>query len=86
MEIVSLEQFKLAYERLSLADQKAVKRAATTLADNTKHPSLRVKRMRTAPGVREASPSRRLRMTFHTEGNTIILRNVGQHDDVLKKP
>jgi len=36
--------------------------------------------------VWEARPSKRLRMTFELKEGIIIVRNVGEHDKVLKKP
>jgi len=36
--------------------------------------------------VWEARSSKRLRMTFEMSGETILMRSVGEHDKVLKKP
>jgi hypothetical protein len=30
--------------------------------------------------------SRSLRITFQIEGDTIVLRNIGQHDETLERP
>ena len=34
----------------------------------------------------EARVSRSLRMTFEIEGDTIVLRNIGRHDETLERP
>ncbi len=49
------------------------------------HPSLGVKKIKGTKNIWEARASRSLRITFNFEGDTIILRTVGEHD-VLSHP
>ncbi len=86
MEILFTEQFEQAYEKLTKAEKRSVRKALTLLGDNPKHPSLRVKKMEGRKNVWEARPSKRLRMTFEMIGEITYMRNVGEHDKVLKKP
>jgi mRNA interferase RelE/StbE len=86
MEILLTEQFEDAYARLSAADKRSVRKAITLLGDNPRYPGLRVKKMEGHRSIWEARPSDRLRMTFEMTEGSIILRNVGEHDKVLKKP
>ena len=86
MEILFTEQFEQAYEKLTKAEKRSVRKALTLLGDNPKHPSLRVKKMEGRKNIWEARPSKRLRMTFEMIGETIFMRNVGEHDKVLKRP
>ena len=86
MEILFTERFEQAYMSLSDAEKRSVRKALVLLGDNLRHPSLHVKKMEGRQKVWEARPSRRLRMTFEMVGEGIILRNVGGHDTVLKKP
>lgn len=86
MRVVFTAQFEQAYEKLTGAEKRSVRKALTLLGDNLKHPGLRVKKMEGKPNVWEARPSRRLRMTFGIAGDTIVMRNVGEHDRVLKRP
>ena len=86
MEILFTEQFELAYEKLTGAEKRSVRKALALLGDNPKYPSLRVKKMEGKQNIWEARPSRRLRMTFEMVGETISMRNVGEHDKVLKRP
>ena len=86
MDILFTEQFEQAYEKLTKAEKRSVRKAITLLGDNPKYPSLRVKKMESKQNIWEARPSKRLRMTFEIVGETIFMRNVGEHDKVLKRP
>lgn len=86
MDVLFTEQFEQAYEKLTTAERRSVRKALALLGDNPRHPSLRVKKMEGRKDVWEARPSKRLRMTFEMAGETIFMRNVGEHDQVLKKP
>ncbi|MBN2185984.1 MAG: hypothetical protein JW732_00820 [Dehalococcoidia bacterium] len=86
MEILFTEQFEQVYEKLTKAEKQSVRKALTLLDDDPKYPSLRVKKMEGRKSIWEASPSKRLRMTFKMVGETIFMRNVGEHDKVLRRP
>ena len=86
MEILFTEQFEQAYENLTNVEKRSVCKALTLLGNNLKHPSLRVKKMESRKNIWEARPSKRLRMTLEMAGETIFMRNVGEHDKVLKRP
>ena len=86
MGILFTEQFEQAYEKLTNAEKRSVRKALTLLGDNPKHPGLRVKKMEGRKNIWEARSSKRLRMTFEMVGEIIFMRNVGEHDKVLKKP
>ncbi|MFQ5825919.1 MAG: hypothetical protein ACE5IA_01050 [Dehalococcoidia bacterium] len=86
MEVLLTEQFERAYDKLTMAEKRSVHKALALLGDNPRHPSLRVKKMEGRRNIWEARPSKRLRMTFELTGDTAIMRNVGEHDRVLKRP
>jgi len=86
VEIIFTERFEQAYEKLTAAGRQSVRKALTLLADNPGYPGLRVKKLQGTRRIWEARPSRRLRMTFEIAGQTIIMRNVGDHDRVLRQP
>ena len=86
MEILFTEEFEQAYEKLNNTEKQSVRKALTLLGDNPKYPSLRVKKMEGKQNIWEARPSKRLRMTFEMAGETIVMRNVGEHDKVFKRP
>jgi len=86
VEILFTEQFEQAYEKLTYTEKRSVCKALTLLDTNPKYPSLSVKKMEGTQNIWESRPSKRLRMTFEMVGETIIMRNVGEHDKVLKRP
>ena len=86
MEIIFTDRFEEAYEKLTTAGRQSVRKALTLLADNPEYPGLRVKKLQGTQQIWEARASRRLRMTFQMAGQTITMRNVGEHERVLRKP
>jgi mRNA interferase RelE/StbE len=86
VEVVFTEQFEQAYGKLTGVDKRSVRKCLVLLSDNPKHPSLRVKKMEGTKGIWEGRASKRLRMTFEMAGGTIVMRNVGEDDKVLKRP
>jgi mRNA interferase RelE/StbE len=86
VKVLFTEQFEQAYKKLTGTDRRSVRKAVALLGDNPGHPGLRVKKMEGRQNIWEARPSRRLRMTFDMAGETIVMRNVGEHDKVLKRP
>ena len=86
MEVLLTERFEGAYGKLTAAEKKLVRKALILLGDNPRHPGLRVRKMEGSKNIWEARPSKRLRMTFEIARNAIVMRNVGDHDKVLKKP
>lgn len=86
MEILFTEQFEQAYEKLTAAGKRSVRKALGLLGDNPGHPGLRVKKLEGRKSIWEARPSKKLQMTFEISGKTAFMRNVGEHDRVLKKP
>ena len=86
MEILFTERFEQAYEKLTKPEKRSVRKALALLGENPGHPSLRTKRMEGRKNIWEARPSRRLRMTFEIAAGVIAMRNVGEHDKVLRRP
>ena len=86
MELLLTEQFEESYDRLSGEDKEKIQKSLLELEENPRLPGLRVKKMADREGIWEARASRKLRLTFNMEGNTFILRHIGQHDRVLDKP
>lgn len=86
MQLVLTARFQRAYAALSPQDQNKVQKALRLMTADLRHPGLGVRRIRGTKGIWEARASRALRITFETEGESIILRNVGRHDDTLGRP
>jgi len=86
MRLQYTDRFQRAYNDLTDDDAERVKKALRLLVGDPHHPSLRVKRMQGTDHIWEASASLSIRLTFEMQGDLIILRNVGAHDETLKKP
>jgi mRNA interferase RelE/StbE len=86
VELFLTEQFEQAYQKLTDVERRSVRKALSLLGDNLRHPSLRVKKMEGRQNIWEVCPSKRLRITFELKEGMIVVRNVGEHDKVLKKP
>lgn len=82
---VFLPRFKKSYKKLSETSKEKVDQALVQMEQNLNHPSLRVKKIKGTRNIWEARASLSLRITFNLQGDTIILRTVGEHD-VLKNP
>ena len=86
MKITRTARFKKAWQELTKEEKALGRKAFRNLATDLQYPALRVKKMQGVEHIWEARVSRSLRMTFEIEGNTIILRNIGHHDETLERP
>lgn len=86
MKVARTERFKKAYQKLNQRQRRAVEKALSFLVNNIRHPSLRVKKVEGTTGVWEARASRAIRLSFEFRDDTLILRNVGDHDEMLRGP
>jgi hypothetical protein len=65
--------------------EKFYAQLSVLLADRL-HPSLRTKKVQGQRGVFEARIDRSYRFTFHYEGDTVVLRGAGSHDQAFRNP
>ncbi len=86
MKITRAARFKKAWQELNEGEKDLAREALRNLATDLRYPALRVKKMQGVEHIWEARVSRSLRMTFEMEGDTIILRNIGRHDETLERP
>ncbi len=87
MQLARTERFKRAYRRLTPAEQRAVTKTIENLfAHGFRYPALHVKRIMGTANIWEVRVSRGCRMTFQLDGETLLLRNVGEHDATLYRP
>ena len=86
MRLARTQRFKRAYQELKPEDRSLADKAIRFLATNTRYPSLRVRKIKGTEGIWEARVSRSIRMTFQMQGDLVILRNIGQHDEALGSP
>jgi len=86
MKIARTERFGKAWRQLSKQEKALARKAITNLAVDMRYPSLRVKKIKGTDRIWEARASQSIRITFEIESDTIILRNIGRHDEALGHP
>jgi len=86
MKIRAYKTFKKAYRKLPADIQDKIDKHIDILAGDFRHPSLHTKKMKGKDGIWEVRVDDFYRLTFEIIDDTIFLRIVGNHDDVLKKP
>jgi mRNA interferase RelE/StbE len=86
MPIVITERFAKAYARLSPDIQKKADKALRLLDADFRHPSLRARPIEGTKGVYEARVDRKHRMTYERQGDRLVMRNIGEHDETLGRP
>lgn len=86
MKIARTARFKKAWKQLNEEERALARKAIKNLAMNIRYPALRAKKVKGTEYIWEARASRSLRMTFQIEGDTILLRNIGRHDETLERP
>ena len=86
MRIARTARFKKAWQQLNKEDKTLARKAIENMVIDIQYPALRVKKIKGTGSLWEARASRSLRMTFQIEGDTIVLRNIGQHDETLGRP
>jgi mRNA-degrading endonuclease RelE of RelBE toxin-antitoxin system len=86
MKIKGYKTFQKAYRKLPAGVQERVDKQIELLAGDFRHPSLHTKKIKGREGIWEVRVDDFHRLTFEIVADTIFLRVVGNHDDVLKKP
>ena len=86
MRIARTAGFKKAWKKLNEGERGLARKAIRNLVTDIGYPALRVKKIKGTEHIWEARASRSLRLTFQIEGDTIILRNIGHHDETLERP
>ena len=86
MKIARTARFKKVWKELNAEEQELARKALRNLARDMRYPALRVKKMQGVGHLWEARASRSLRITFQIQGDTIVLRNIGHHDETLERP
>ena len=86
MPIQFTEHFVKQYEELPKTIQKKVDKALQLLDTDFRHPGLRSHPIEGLKCIFEAYVDAKYRLTFEREGDTLLLRNVDNHDQCLKNP
>jgi mRNA-degrading endonuclease RelE of RelBE toxin-antitoxin system len=86
MQISRTDQFKKAWDKLTEVDKSHGRKAIQLMVSNLRTPGLQVKKIKSAGDIWEARASHSLRITLQISKETIVLRNIGQHDKTLDNP
>jgi mRNA interferase RelE/StbE len=86
VKISRTARFERAWQELTEEEKELGRKALRNLAADLRYPALRVKKIQRVEDIWEARVSRSLRMTFEIEGDRIVLRNIGRHDETLERP
>ncbi|MBI4839431.1 MAG: hypothetical protein HY806_09910 [Nitrospirae bacterium] len=86
MKIRRTKAFDKLFLKLPVHLQKKTEKAIRLLVQDFYHPSLHTKKMSGKEEIWEARVDYHYRFTFTVYEETIILRVVGNHDEVLKNP
>jgi mRNA interferase RelE/StbE len=86
MEFKTTRAFEREYRDLPEGIKERASKQFSFLLENPRHPSLRLKKLKSTENIWEARVTRGYRFTFQVVGETYILRRIGKHEDVLRKP
>jgi len=86
VKIARTVRFQKAWKELNEDEKELAKKALRNMASDLRYPALRVKKMKGVEGIWEARVSQTLRITFQVQGDIVILRNIGRHDETLERP
>lgn len=86
MQLARTARFKKAWRRLTEEERESGRKALRNLGTDLRYPWLRARKIKGAERLWEARVSRSIRMTFHIEGDVVVLRNIGRHDEALENP
>lgn len=86
MEFRTTARFEKSIKILPKQIRKKFYKQLNLLLSNIRHPSLHTKRIQGSINVCEARVDYKYRFTFEIHQGMVILRVIGNHDDVLKKP
>lgn len=86
MKVHRTKTFDKAFLKLPGHLQVKAEKAVKLLLRDFHHPSLHTKKMSGQKNIWEARVDYQYRVTFTIDDDAIILRVVGNHDEVLKNP
>jgi mRNA-degrading endonuclease RelE of RelBE toxin-antitoxin system len=86
MRLFLTKFFDRDYEKLPGVLQKQCDRQLLTLLKNPHHPSLRVSKIQGFKNIWEGRITKECRFTFQILKDIYLIRRVGKHNQILKKP
>ena len=86
MALILTERFVRAYNALPSPIQRKVDKTLRLLESDFRHPSLQTHPIQGTPGIYEARVDLKHRLTYQREGDDLIMRTIGGHEEALKNP
>jgi len=86
MKILPTESFKRDYQKLSKEVKTRVEKTLQLLIADLSHPSLKAKKIKSREDIWEVRVTKDRRLTFQIAHDIYILRRIGKHDEVLRRP
>ncbi|MBW2001333.1 MAG: hypothetical protein JRI30_02305 [Deltaproteobacteria bacterium] len=85
MRIQTTKSFDRDYDSLQKGIKERASKQLTLLLENSRHPSLRLKKIKGHPTMWEGRITESYRFTFQIVGETYLLRRIGTHE-ILRTP
>jgi len=86
MPIRRSKRFNKAFLKLPPHIQDKVLKALRLLDEDFRHPGLQAKRVKGTDDIFEARVDYHHRLTYQRQGDLLVMRTVGPHNDVLDNP
>lgn len=86
MKIIHTKTSRKDFQKLSSEIQKIAEKQFSLFLTNPRHPSLRIKRVQKTKDIWEGSITKNIRFTFQIIKDSYVLRRIGKHNEVLRKP
>jgi len=85
VRIQTTKPFDKDYDSLQKEIKERASKQLTLLLENSRHPSLRIKKIKGHPTMWEGRITESYRFTFQIVGETYLLRRIGTHE-ILRTP
>lgn len=86
MKLFLSSSFEKDYKKLLRSIQEQCDRQLLVLLKNPHHPSLRTSKIQGFRNIWEGRITKSYRFTFQIAKDLYIIRRVGKHNEILKKP
>ena len=86
MRVAHTKNSRDDFQKLSLDLQEIAEKQFSFFINIPKHPSLGIKKIQGTEDIWEGRITKSIRFSFQTYEDIYIIRRIGGHDEVLKRP
>ena len=86
MRVTHTKNSRRDFQKLSLDLQEIAEKQFNFFINNPTHPSLGIKKIQGTENIWEGRITKSIRFSFQIYEDIYIIRRIGRHDEVLKKP